>query len=210
MMSTLLAASFFSELKNIILIGVIAIIVVFILMILMKNEAGRTILFYIVCFLMITVGGISGIQLYKEVKAESYVNGTIDISNQFRQESFNYYNTSLVFYHYLYDDTDTYSFEIDTLKVDDFNGKDKKYQVWLNDYYLLNTDFNSGSIFSVVYMDFYDTQGIMVNNAEMQISIRFLSNKTSLRIVTQGNVNASYLEQYFADNGIRLRVVEIL
>ena len=205
----LLSASFFGQLKNIILIGVIAVIVIFIIMLLCKSEAGKKILLYIGCFLMITVGVFSGIQLYKEIKAESYVNGTIDISNEFSQESFSYYNTSVVFYHYLYDDTDTYSFEIDLPKVD-FNGKDGTYNLWLNDYVLIDAEFKSGSVFSAVYMDFYNTDGELVNNTEMQISIQFLSSKTNLKLVTIGKTNASYLEQYFADNGIRLKVEKIL
>ena len=158
---------------------------------------------------MITVGVFSGIQLYKEVKAESYVNGTIDISNEFSQESFSYYNTSVVFYHYLYDDTDTYSFEIDLPKVD-FNGTNGEYQLWLNDYLLIDAEFKSGSVFSAVFMDFYNTDGDLVHSTEMQISIQFLSSKTNLKLVTIGKTNASYLEQYFADNGIRLKVEQIL
>ena len=43
----------------------------------------------------------------------------------------------------------------------------------------------------------------------MQISILFLSGKTQLTITTTGKENASFLEQYFADNGIRLRVNQI-
>lgn len=165
---------------------------------------------YLICFVLIVVGVFCGIELYKEVKAESYINGSIDISNQFSQESFNYSSTSLVFYHDTYDNTDTYSFNKDLLKVDDFNGKDKEYQVLLNDYVLIDSEFNSGSIFSVVNMDFYDTNGNIVCNSTMNISIKFLSDKTQLQITTTGNKNASFLEQYFSDNGIRLKVMEIL
>ena len=209
MMGMLLSASFFSQLKNIILIGVIAVIVIFIIMILCKSEAGRKILMYIGCFVMITVGVFSGIQLYKEVKAESYVNGSIDISNQFSQENFNYYNTSVVFYHYMYDDTDTYSFETDLPKVD-FNGTDGDYQLWLNGYLLIDAEFKSGSVFCALFMDFYNTEGELIHNAEMQISIRFLSSKTNMKLITIGKTNASYFEQYFSDNGIRLQVKQIL
>lgn len=35
-------------------------------------------------------------------------------------------------------------------------------------------------------------------------------NKCILTLTTTGNENASFLEQYFADNGIRLRIIEIL
>ena len=165
---------------------------------------------YLICFILIVVGVFCGIELYREVKAESYINGSIDISNKFSQESFNYSSTSVVFYHDLYDDTDTYSFEKDLLKVDDFNGEKKEYKVILNDYVLVGSEINAGSIFSAVNMDFYDTNGNIVCNSTMKISIQFLSNKTQLALVTTGQESASFLEQYFSDNGIRLRVIEIL
>lgn len=165
---------------------------------------------YLICFTLIILGIFCGIELYREVKAESYVNGSIDISNKFSQESFNYSSTSVVFYHDLYDDTDTYSFEKDLLKVDDFNGEKKQYKVILNDYVLVEAEVNAGSIFTAINMDFYDTNGNIVCNSTMQISIQFLSNKTQLTLVTKDQQSASFLEQYFSDNGISLRVIEIL
>ena len=175
----------------------------------MKKIIGLVIL-YLLAFLIIVAGVFCGIRLYKEIKAESYINGSIDISNRFTQESFNYSSTSVVFYHDLYDDTNTYSFEKDLLKVDDFDGQKKTYQVVLNDYVLLNTEINAGSVFATVDMDFYDTNGNVINSAVMKLSVKFLSNKTTLTLATTGNENASFLEQYFADNGIRLRIIEIL
>lgn len=165
---------------------------------------------YLICFILVIVGVFCAIGLYKEVKAESYVNGSIDISNKFSQESFNYSSTSVVFYHDLYDETDTYSFEKDLLKVDDFNGKDKQYQVVLNDFVLVNADIKAGSVYSLITMDFYNTDGELINNAEMNLSIKFLSSKTTLTLSATGQENASFFEQYFADNGIRLKVIEIL
>jgi len=175
----------------------------------MKKIIGLVLL-YLIAFVLIVVGVFCGIRLYKEIKAESYINGSIDISNRFTQESFNYSSTSAVFYHDLYDDTDTYAFEKDLLKVENFDGKKKTYQVVLNDYVLLNTEINAGSVFSTVDMDFYDTNGNVINSAVMKISVKFLSNKTTLTLTTTGKENASFLEQYFADNGIRLRIIEIL
>lgn len=165
---------------------------------------------YIICIILVLLGVFCGIQLYREVKAESYVNGSIDISNKFSQESFKYTNTSVVFYHDIYDETDTYIFEADCLKVDDFNGLTNTYQVVLNDYILLESEINAGSIFTNVNLDFYDTYGEIIKSVDMQISIKFLSDKTQLTLATTGNENASFLEQYFSNNGIRLYVNEIL
>lgn len=175
----------------------------------MKKIIGMVLL-YVVAFVLIVVGVFCGIRLYKEIQSESYINGSIDISNRFTQESFNYSSTSVVFYHDLYDDTNTYSFEMDLLKVENFDGKTKTYRVMLNEYVLLNCEINAGSVFATVDMDFYDTNGNVVNSAFMKISVKFLSNKTTLTLATTGNENASFLEQYFADNGIRLQIVEIL
>ena len=165
---------------------------------------------YIICFVLIVVGTFCGIQLFREIKAESYVNGSIDISNKFSQESFSYYNTSVVFYHDLYDDTNTYTFDKELLKVDDFNGTDKEYKIVMNDFVLTNCDIKAGSIYSDISMDFYNTDGDIVCSATMQMSIKFLSSKTQLTLITKGQTNASFFEQYFSDNGIRLKVIEIL
>ena len=94
----------------------------------MKKTIGMVLL-YILAFVIIVAAVFCGIELYKELKAESYINGSIDISNRFSQESFNYSSTSVVFYHDIYDDTDTYTFEKELLKVEDFDGKEKTYQV---------------------------------------------------------------------------------
>ena len=94
----------------------------------MKKIIGLVIL-YIIAFALMVAGVFCGLQLYKEIKAESYVNGSIDISNRFSQESFKYTATSVVFYHDLYDDTDTYYFEKELLKTENFDGANKKYNV---------------------------------------------------------------------------------
>lgn len=166
------------------------------------------IILYVVCFAIIVVSVFCGIQLYKEVKAESYVNGSININNQFSQESFNYSSTSVVFYD-VSGTVDEFSFEKDLLKVDDFNGEEKTYQVVLNDCVLLNADIKAGSVFAKVNIDFYDVNGDVINSAEMNLSIKFLSDRTQLYLYTKGNASKQFLEQYFTDNGIRLRVLEI-
>ena len=175
----------------------------------MKKIIGMVLL-YLLAFVLIVVGVFCGIRLYKEVKAESYVNGSIDISNRFSQESFNYSSTSVVFYHDLYDETETYTFTKDLLKTENFDGVKNKYRVTLNGYILFDSQITAGTVFSTLCIDFYDTSGVIVCSASMEIKIEFLSNKTALSLTTTGNAQASFLEQYFADNGIRLKVVQIL
>jgi len=164
---------------------------------------------WLICFVLIFVGGFCTIDLYRKITAESYIRGSINIQNQFTMESFNYCSTSVIFYHDIYDDTNFYTFEIDLKPVEDFNGQKNKYQVVLNNYILTDTQIAAGSVFSQLNMDFYDIEGSMLRSTKLDISIKFFSNKTTLTLVTDGHINAGYLEQYFNDNGIRLFVNEI-
>lgn len=165
---------------------------------------------YLICFVLMIAGTFCGIRLYQLATAESYVNGSINIENKFSMESFSYASTSVEFYNDLYDPTESYSYEIDLKKVTDFDGAKKQYQIVMNDYFLLDTQISAGTVFAKAYIDFYGTDGKIVCSATLDISIKFLSNKTTLTLSTTGGENASFLMQYFADNGIRLKVVEIL
>lgn len=171
---------------------------------------------YVICIVLVFCGAFCGVLLYEEFTAESYINGSIDISNQFSQESFSYSSSSVVFYNDIYDDEDIYYFETDLLKVDDFNGLINSYQVIINDYVLIDTTIYAGSVNSILLMEFYNTSGILDCVASLNISIQFFSDKTTLLLTVVGNddysgfVQSRYFEQYFSDNGIRLQVLEIL
>lgn len=164
---------------------------------------------YLICIILIVAGTFCGIRFFQDVKAKSYVNGSIDISNSFSQECFNYSSTSVIFYHDIYNDDDLYVFDIDLLKSDDFNGLEKTYHMKLNEFILLDAVYNFRSIFAVFNVEFYDTDFSLKYTSALNISIKFLSNKTQLTLSTTGEESARYLEQYFNDYGITLKVVEI-
>ena len=164
---------------------------------------------YLICFVLVIAGAFCGIRLYTLATREGYINGSIDIQNQFSMESFSYANTTVEFYHDIYDTTNTYEYSTDLLRVDDFDGAAKAYQVVLNDYILLDTQVSAGSVFSKVYLDFYNTGGSRICAAFLNISVKFLSNKTTLTLTTTGGENASFLTQYFKDNGIKLKIIEL-
>jgi len=105
--------------------------------------------------------------------------------------------------------TDDYEYEIDLLRVDDFDGQRNTYHVVLNGYILFDTQITAGAVFAKVYLDFYDTNGAIVCSSFLDISIKFLSNKTTLTLSTKGGENASFLTQYFSDYGIRLKINEL-
>lgn len=199
----------FSKTGTYISIAVIALIVVVCLVILFKFEHTRKLMLYIIGSLVILSGIVCGVAFFKEVTAESYVNGSINIENQFSVESFQYGSNNVVFYHNNEDTTQTYTYSTDLLKVQDFNGEKKKYEVVVNDYVLPAT-VSAGAVDTVLYIDFYSTSGDLLCSSEMKISIKFFSDKTQLKFSVVGQQQAQFLEQYFKDNGIHLKINEIL
>ena len=54
----------------------------------MRASGVWQIVFYVVSFVLVVAGIFFGISLFQTARAESYINGTIDISNRFSQKSF--------------------------------------------------------------------------------------------------------------------------
>lgn len=207
MINQLNAIGFFKQLSSILIYGILAIVVCICLVKLLKAEGGRQLIFYILCGVIIIAGIIVGIQFYKELTAKSYINGQIDISNQFVSESFEYKSSSVVFTKN--GTTNTYTYEIDLTKVEDFNGENKKYEVKLNDYVLFNAVITAGSVSADLQIDFYDTNNSQVCSSELKILVEFINNKTKLKLATEGASQAEFLTQYFEDYGFRLNIAEL-
>lgn len=165
---------------------------------------------YLIAVLAIVAGFFSGIYLYQEITATSYINGSVDIENEFSMESFVYSSTNLNFYHDLYDTNDTYLYEIELLPVEDFNGQENEYESLLNKYVLTNAVITAGTLTASFSVDFYDTEGDLTSSTELDVYIEFLADKTNLTLSTIGLRSASFLESYFENNGLLIEVNEIL
>lgn len=86
--------------------------------------------------------------------------------------------------------------------------KKKNYEVVVNDY-ILPATVSAGAVDTTLLLDFYSTSGELTCSSAMKINIKFLSDKTQLTFSVVGEKQAQFLEQYFKDNGIRLRINEI-
>lgn len=173
-----------------------------------------SLLFKIIAYvlgLVIIIGGVfAGMRLQKLLSAESYINGSLNNMNQFVVENFNYSASNINFYDEFPNDEIPPTFEIDMPKVENFNGETLSYKITLNNYYLTETIFSAGAIYSIFYIDFNDTENETLQSCSMQIRIQYLNNRTNLKITTETQDEQAFLEQYFEDNGIRLKVIEVL
>lgn len=200
--------TFFSDLQNIIFAIVIAIGVVICVTIMVRHKESRKLVGYILGSILIAVGILSSISLIGELTKTSYINGSINIESLYSQENFKYVNSNIVFYQS--EETEEYIFQVENLKVVDFNGLEKKYEVVLNNYELFNCEFAPGAIYCDLDMEFWDTDGTLSCSANLDITIEYLSDCTRLTLETNGVENATYLQSYFTDYGFNLQVTEIL
>jgi hypothetical protein len=177
---------------------------------------------------LLLTGVWSSITLWQKIHTESYINGSIDLTNEMFFESFTYDNSlfddAVVFAHDIYDTTNTYLWQSENLPtVADFNGIDKiylsssspdnsqaRYQIEINNYRILDATINAGGVIARINIDFYDTENNLLCAGYYDIFVRFLSNRTELEIKTTGQQNANFIEQYFTDNGLRIKIKEIL
>ena len=169
----------------------------------------QSILLYALAFILIIIGIFCATALYQEMTAESYVNGSIDLTGKYSVDTFSHSTTSIIFYDNLDDETDERYYEQEFLKVKDFDGNKKQYQVTLNDYILI-ADINYGSISTNFETDFYDIDGNKVCDANLEIFVKFLNNKTTLTLKTSTYEESKFFEQYFSDYGFRFNVDEIV
>ncbi|MBR2970048.1 MAG: hypothetical protein IKC49_03235 [Clostridia bacterium] len=169
MMSNILTSNFFGKIENILIIAVVVIVGVFVLGILAKNKAGRSIILYTISAILILIGIICSINLFKEVTAKSYINGSIDIENVETMESFKYSSSSLVFYDDIYDEQDIHTFTVDLTSVD-FDGEKNDYLIEINGYTLQdeNVEVQAGTISAVFYLDFHGTNGEVLCEASLE------------------------------------------
>ena len=201
---------FFNSIGNVILTGVIVVVLIVCIVVALKFKEARAILGYFFATVLIVSGVFCGIGCYKEIKSESYINGSINIENKLYSDTFVYGSNDIVFYEKQQENKDTtYYYLKEFVPVENFNGEDKTYNVYLNDY-LLDCDIKGGSIFSLFEMNFYGVDGELDHSGTLNLSIQFLSNKTVLKLETVNKTSSEYFSNYFKNKGFFIEVSEIL
>lgn len=168
----------------------------------------RTVIRYFICIVLILVGIFCSIKLSKEINEASYVNGSIDIENEFRKESFFYSSTAIAFYPT--SNSSSYMFSSELPAVDGIDGDKNDYSFYFMDmeHEILNAEIQAGRVVAPISINFYNPDGSLACKGKITIKIEFLSGCTNLTLTCASKSSADYFEQYFADYGIKLKLVE--
>ena len=165
---------------------------------------------YLICFILIFIGAFCGINLVKEVNSKSYINGTINDLYNSGSTVFYYGQTNVVFYDDPNDNSDELIFEVEVMKTaNKFNAVVKEYYILMNNHLLYDYDVLHGGIVSSIPLSFKNPDGSTLCSIQGTLYINFYVKKTNIKIAVSNTVQASYLEDYFSNNGFTLSVVEI-
>lgn len=159
-----------------------------------------------ICIILIVAGVYCGISFHHELTKSSYVNGEINIENEFRKESFFYSSTAVAFYPT--GNGTYYEYSTELPAVDDIDATKKDYSFYFMGYEVLNADMDAGLIIAPISMNFYNPDGTLACRGKMTVKIEFLSGATTLKLSCANKSSADYFEQHFADFGLKLRLVE--
>lgn len=197
-------SGFLNKVLNAFYITIVIACVVLIVALMLRFPGTRKIMFYIFSGVLIISGIYSTTNFFKEVNQESYINGSATLKNSVIQTDFNYSTNSIVFY---FDETNgNYVFTKSFVRSSDFDGSKNTYETKLNNYLLFDSTYSNGAIFSKNTMYFLSSSGDVIYDSYFEIDIQFLSDKTTLKVLTYSEESVNYLQKYFQDFGFRLMV----
>lgn len=159
---------------------------------------------YIICGVLIFFGVYFGIRFWKDVTAESYVNGSITASNVFETDEFSYSATVINYYA---QNDGSYAFNTSTLPVTDFNGAKYSYKVLFNGNQILNADIKAGEITFSYRLNFYNTDGSLIIEGITFVNVTFLADSTNLSLSVENYEQSAWFNSYFGNEGFSLKVV---
>ena len=194
-----------SKLLNILTIFAVIVAVGIVITMLAKRKESRKFLCYLLGVVVICAGVFAGFKINNKRQQESFSIGSNPFENLFTTKTFSFQDKAVTLYE---DNSDTYSYTVDLMPVTDFDGSKNSYTIMLNDYVLMDAKITAGQVEANFYKDFIGVDGKILNSGVMAIRITMLSNKTTLKISTVGEVNKDFYTQYFNDNGINLRIIE--
>lgn len=194
---------FIDKILNILYIAVIVICTIICISLICKYKGTRTIFFYIVSVALIFSAVYCGINFFKEINQEGYITGSLSLKNSTIQSEFYYSTDSIVFYK---DSDDKYVYEKSFIGVHDYDGSKNDYVVKLKDYELINAELSAGAVYCTNSLDYLNTSGETTKSVSFDLLLQFMSDKTVLKITTDTESEAEYLQKYFKDFGFGLSV----
>lgn len=167
----------------------------------------------IVCFLVILIGSVLGVYYYQEyISPESFTIGTISNGTYKELAIKDYLSDDTVLFSQNINDvsfsidegTATYDYNFDATE---FNGLEKSYLIYVNNYIINDITTNAGTIFGTYKINFQDVDNETLCSSNISISFTFRSLTSVLRVSLPAS-DIGYLLNYFKSDNFIITLAE--
>ena len=167
----------------------------------------------IVCFLIILIGSVLGVYYYQEyISPESFTIGSISNGTYKELAIKDYLSDDTVLFSQnindvsfsINDDTATYDYNFD---AKEFNGLEKDYLIYVNNYIINDITTNAGTISGTYKINFQDVDNETLCSSDISISFTFRSLSSVLRVSLPAS-DIGYLLNYFKSDNFIITLAE--
>lgn len=163
---------------------------------------------YLICIVIILVGVLSGINLIEMFATKSGEYGSpITIETIQGLDIVESYDFGLIELSDV-DGDNNYTMTTSYAPID-FDGNQYNYSLMFNSQPVQDIILSSGAISGTLKLKFYDTEGEIITQANLNISMSFYENSTTISFaMINDNESLSYFTTYMNYNGANLKLVK--
>ena len=161
---------------------------------------------HLICVVIMLLGTLGGIDLYRTYTAQSDIVGAIRFNPNQPVEALSievvtaFHNSGGNRYTYA---NDHHSIE--------FDGQESEYTLTVNGFPISNIQLGAGYILGEFTLSFYDVTGARLTGVTLHVKLTFYANRTRLELELQNTNNGlSYFYSYMLDNGLTVAVLEVI
>lgn len=170
---------------------------------------------YIICVILIFVGGLTGVRTFKDITAKSYVKGEISFENEYQQDYIDLELGSITLVENAAPeggDVNTFNgatWKQSLLPLSEFKGNYAEYKVFINGYELKNVSTQQFALTTTQQLALFDKGGEEVAFATYNLEIFLNKNETFVKITVNDKDSMDALNAYYRDFGFHLVAKEI-
>lgn len=190
-----------------IIIIVVIVAVALLLIAMVKYPHAKTYLTVIFCIAWTFGGTYCGFTCLNYYQKEASTIGTIEVHDPYEDFNVFEYNLGNIVF---YPEADgTYSYNTTYNVGYEFNGTDKEYEILINNTPCYNTISTAGQIHGDFELIFYDTEGVLIDSIDIDISLIFYTSHIDMTVDTSATADTvGLMQEYVAINGFEIRIIE--
>jgi hypothetical protein len=161
---------------------------------------------YIICLVLILLGALGGIDLYRTYTAQSDITGVIRFNPNQPKEALSI-EVVTAFSH---TGGNRYTYTNDYHSIE-FDGQENEYTLTVNGFPVGNIEMGAGYISGEFTLSFYAVTGERITGVTLHVKLTFFATRTKLELELRNIDNGlSFFYSWMLDNGLTISLLEVV